>query len=538
LFSEIIAGYLKDQLPLERDYTAGNYYPGELPYCLRRQYFEYTQPSKVLSQSKESLFGLGNLWQVCVDEAFELAGVKVLEKLKIRKLKVPNSDLVLICEPDFVVDFEGKKIVVELKSVAALKSEPLSEHIFQVTAYIAVTKSDSAVIVYINKSTGEVREFPVAFEEDKLALLFERAKRLHRFVSEKELPPAAGAGQEWQCKSCDFQTECETFGADNANLAIAERQDALKVSRSGLVEFDVAAQVRDEPDALVVPAILARECVAEYCGGRGYKPWDELKAAAFTLDGAWVVTYNHIGTVHVHNRLDIRGKIANIRLDEAAHLVLGDVRFLKALCDKALLDKVAAGKISKDLSAAYFADEHVGKGTFGADAYDFVQKNFMYGHVAVGLPEGRCPSPYCGMQMDGFDNFLRVRVRDVSLFTCRLTSIAVDVAAGVFALVGKLKSNLERSGWARGDALPCEYMFDTAKGWTPERANAWIADHSDNAKIQAEVKCGLASQGQDSALEPSLVLAHSRKLLGNMPKGRKNVMTSTRWGARHHDGAQ
>ena len=75
----------------------------------------------MLSQSKESLFGLGNLWQACVDEAFELAGVKVLEKLKIRKLKVPDSDLVLICEPDFVVDFEGKKIVVELKSVAALK---------------------------------------------------------------------------------------------------------------------------------------------------------------------------------------------------------------------------------------------------------------------------------------------------------------------------------------------------------------------------------------------------------------------------------
>jgi hypothetical protein len=216
------------------------------------------------------------------------------------------------------------------------------------------------------------------------------------------------------------------------------------------------------------------------------------------------------------------------------------------------------------------------------------------------------------MQMDGFDNFLRVRVRDVSLFTCRLTSVAVDVAAGVFALVGKLKSNMERSGYARGEALICEYMFDTAKGWTPERANAWIADHCEsahdansqsvkvdaamtstdidakiadlqhqrdalqkkieeicaenrsnqpddprlkdlwnqldnlngeivafrNAKVQAEANNGSASQGKDSALEPSLVLAHSRKLLCNMPKGRTNVMTSTRWGARHHDGAQ
>ena len=180
-------------------------------------------------------------------------------------------------------------------------------------------------------------------------------------------------------------------------------------------------------------------------------------------------------------------------------------------------------EISKDLSAAYFADEYVGKGTFGADSYDFVQKNFMYGHVAVGLPEGRCPSPYCGMQMDGFDNFLRVRVRDVSLFTCRLTSIAVDVAAGVFALVGKLKSNLERSGYARGDALPCEYMFDTAKGWTPERANAWIADHYDSA-----LSANSHSAKVDAAMSPTDIDAKIADLQRQRDALQKKIEASIR----------
>ena len=216
MFAEIIAGYLKDQLPKSVIMLLEIIILESCLIVYVNNTLNIPSLRKCLVKAKSPCL----VWGICgrhvLMRAFELAGVKVLEKLKIRKLKVPDSDLVLICEPDFVVDFEGKKIIVELKSVAALKSEPMPEHIFQVTAYIAVAKADSAVIVYINKSTGEVREFPVAFEEDKLALLFERAKRLHRFVSGKELPPAAGAGQEWQCKGCDFQTECETFGADSA----------------------------------------------------------------------------------------------------------------------------------------------------------------------------------------------------------------------------------------------------------------------------------------------------------------------------------
>lgn len=396
------------------------------------------------------------------------------------------------------------------------------------------------------------------------------------------------------------------------------------------VEFDASSQVRDEADAVVVPAVLARECVSNYCSGRGYKPWAELKAAAFTLDGAWVVAFKHIDSVHVNDREDIRGKVANVRCDEAVHSVLGDIRFLKGNCDQALLDKAKQGLLSKDVSAAYFDDEVPELGKFGEDVYDFVQRNLMFGHVAVGIPEGRCPSPFCGMSMDSFDSFLRVTVRDPALFTCRLTTVLMNAKDGVYALVGKLRKNLGVSGWAEGDAVVRDFLFDASKGWTPEKAEAWATEHRDeadaawstdyvnnladecfayiepggtkdsegktvprdlrhleyknaegqidyghlvaalaalggahtghppsyaaeakgklcaavrswnrehsDAKIQSAI-CGTDSQGDCCVLDSVDVLARSRELLGNMPKGRQSVMTNAGWGVRHHDGA-
>jgi hypothetical protein len=304
----------------------------------------------------------------------------------------------------------------------------------------------------------------------------------------------------------------------------------LRNVRASQIEFDSSRKVRETDEAVIVPYILARECVSDYCSGRGYKPGAELKDAAFTLEGAWVVAHDHIKTIHVQNRGVIRGRVQNVSFDDKMNAVVGDVHFLKALCDEALLESVRKSTLSKDVSAAYFADEIYEPGKFGDDVYDFVQRNFMFGHVAVGVVEGRCPGPFCGVQMDSFDGFLRVKVRDAALFACRLSTLAVDAKAGVFALVGKLKANLTASGYASGDAVVREYLFESSKGWTPDKAQAWVSEHADSALPR--------DRGSDSAeLAPDVVLRRSRELLSNMPKGRSNVMTSAGWCARHHDGA-
>lgn len=294
----------------------------------------------------------------------------------------------------------------------------------------------------------------------------------------------------------------------------------MRALRTVRIEADSAGQISESDEALIVPYILVREHVSEFCHGRGYKPASELRAGAITLRGSWVVAYAHADSVFVKERKLLRGQVdpGSVRFDDTINGVRGNVHFLKALCDEAFLDSVRKGTMRKDSSAAYFCDEVLESGKFGEDPYDFVQTNFTFGHIAVGIPEGRCPSPFCGMNADGAGNFLRINVRDPGLFmSCRLTTIVKDAKAGVFALVGKLKSKFE-GGFASGEAETRDFLFDLGKGWTQEKAEEWV-------KSQDAVNAGLRStsievpkdvRGKPAGLlNPLEVLARSRRLISN-----------------------
>lgn len=295
--------------------------------------------------------------------------------------------------------------------------------------------------------------------------------------------------------------------------AVAEEKENLRNIRGVQVEFDSAGKLRETEEYIIVPAILDREGILDgYCYGSAYRSWVEIKAAAFTLDEAWVVAYEHTPKAYITDRAAIRGRVKNVVADEAIHALRADIYFFKALCDEALLGRVRDGTLSKDASSAYFCNEIPEAGEFAGQPYDRRQEAFMFHHVAVGIPQGRCPSPYCGLQMDSFPGFLRVNVRDPDLFVCSLATVAEDIKAGIYAVVGKLKRNLAHSGYAKGDAVIRDFLFESSKGWTPERADAWVKEHG---KVDTTSTPGVS--GPRSKLDSGEVLARSRRLLhGNM----------------------
>ena len=91
-------------------------------------------------------------------------------------------------------------------------------------------------------------------------------------------------------------------------------------------------------------------------------------------------------------------------IQKSMHL-LGNIILLRSLCDAELLKQIRGGKLNKDTSTAYYCSEVFEAGEFGGQKYDSRQEAIMFHHVAVGVPEGRCPSPYVGM-MDSFNDFL------------------------------------------------------------------------------------------------------------------------------------
>ncbi len=262
----------------------------------------------------------------------------------------------------------------------------------------------------------------------------------------------------------------------------------MRTIRAEHVEFDSSRKIREDEATLVVPAIFTRESILPFGDGRGYRPAVELaKAKAVkTLDRAFAVPYAHITTVFVQNQDDICGTIENVKFDAKINGLVGDIRLDKADCDVAFLEGVRSG-VLKDVSVAYFSMDDFTPGKFGDEPYDFVQRNFVFGHVAVGVPEGRCPSPFCGMKVDEFivkprmdpeetEEFVHIRVRDPDLFVDGgFRTIAIDADKGIKAVIGKLKSD------ADGDTVVQKFIFAKAKDWTMEKAEAWVKEHKDSA---------------------------------------------------------
>jgi Uncharacterized protein conserved in bacteria (DUF2213) len=287
----------------------------------------------------------------------------------------------------------------------------------------------------------------------------------------------------------------------------------LRAIRQGnKVEFNSSSNVRETEEAVVVDAIVERESILLYCNGRGYRPAQEIFDALFTMEGAWIVAYRHTEMPHIMNKSDIRGRVRNVTWDSEVHAARGELHFFKALCSPELLRSVRDGTLSKDTSSSYYCNEILTPGEFGGEPYDFYQEDFMFHHVAVGIPEGRCPSPYCGI-LDSFEDFLKVGVHPAGEFSCRLTTVLLSAGRGIYAQVGKLAT--------RAGTFVKEFLFDLNKGWTLPAAQEWVkSNHNEDLQSSSQTEPKDVRGKTPGLLNPLVVIEQSRRLLGNMSPGR------------------
>jgi hypothetical protein len=259
-------------------------------------------------------------------------------------------------------------------------------------------------------------------------------------------------------------------------------------------EVDASKIVEDSDEFLVVPAIIAREGVFPYPEGKAYKPASELKDAAFTAEGAWVVAEKHPDTVVLTVRNDIKGKVEGAKFSDEINGILGNLRFFKAKCDAVFLAEIKTGK-RKDVSLGFFYDYDATPGKWNEEPYDFVQRNILVDHVAAGVPVGRCRSPYCGIAVDALirkvaldpeetDHFIHIPVSDSADFVQgSFRTITIDATKGIMAVVGKRKTDPEGSMHIQS------FLFDKSKDWTMEKAQAWIQEHEKSADAEWDTKC-------------------------------------------------
>jgi len=261
----------------------------------------------------------------------------------------------------------------------------------------------------------------------------------------------------------------------------------MRTFRTNRVEFDSVKKIVETDTEIIVPSIFTREGILPFEDGRGYRSAEELQKYGWTLEDAWLVVYDHIPTVFPTDPTQVRGKVKNVKFSSKINGLVGDSYFFKALCDQSFQETLRKGKL-KDVSVAYFSEDVMMPGKFGDEPYDFVQTKFFFGHLAAGVAEGRCPSPYCGMSVDSLlakphkdpeetEDFIHIPVRDSADFVDgSFRTINIDAGQGIKAVIGKLKSD------PGGSTKVQKFIFDKSKDWTMEKAQAWVKEHKDSVE--------------------------------------------------------
>ena len=89
--------------------------------------------------------------------------------------------------------------------------KPKEGHYAQLQIYLHHTLYKQGFILYINKSSGEMKEFMIEYDEEYAKKHLANFKRLYDKIKNKGLPDRHfKSGQEvpWQCKYCGFTKEC------------------------------------------------------------------------------------------------------------------------------------------------------------------------------------------------------------------------------------------------------------------------------------------------------------------------------------------
>jgi len=239
LFTELILKYLKSQ---KKDRIIGVYYPSELPWCLRKIYYDYTIGKDKDLESKLVMIS-GTLMHSFISDVLKFAKSEGIDaqseveyeyEIPVENNKVAGSwkkpaggvfnevagswkkpaggvfSIKISGRADNVILLKSENdentYVVEVKSKSKLPDEPRVEHIMQLNFYLHFNPGAKGYLLYITRDGFNMRAFEVNYNEDLFKKLVDRAIILHNHIINNTLPDA----EYWhgECLKCPYRNIC------------------------------------------------------------------------------------------------------------------------------------------------------------------------------------------------------------------------------------------------------------------------------------------------------------------------------------------
>lgn len=203
--------------------------------CLLRLYYDCTgelNPMRAYDPIMQKTWDIGTLlhdtYQTHLREMF---GDQFQDEVKLR-----DEALHIKSHTDGVFDFASVRAVLEMKSIKegskqfgweTVQHDPMEDNVRQSHFYMKLADVPFAIILYLNKNAGLIKEHIVVFDFD---LWYELQNDVVEpviaaaFSEGKEVPATAG----WGCRWCDYNYACSAVKQERKNVKGAERPWARK----------------------------------------------------------------------------------------------------------------------------------------------------------------------------------------------------------------------------------------------------------------------------------------------------------------------
>ncbi len=209
--------------------VVGVYYPSSIGDCLRKQYYEFFE-EKEPREEELTIFltgkGVHEILAKVLNETVKVEATEMETSLSFGEAMLHGKVDILL------IDFEGEKLVVELKTVSKIPKESLEKHVLQLQTYLHALNVEKGVLLYWDKRRGKKKAFGIIKDAKYYEILKERTMILHEHILNKKEPikEAAMKGDHRTCLRCPYNSICKPLKMDieeNSELVVAEIDNVL-----------------------------------------------------------------------------------------------------------------------------------------------------------------------------------------------------------------------------------------------------------------------------------------------------------------------
>ena len=210
-----IDSILRDYFAKEdRERHVGVYYPSELGFCIRRNWYLYKYPRPVDDATKK-VVAVGKIFHEFIFKALESKKFNVHENEKSLSIIDGENGLVISGRIDHLikVDNDSEPFIIEVKTSKSVKSlkEAKREHKMQIMPYMIALQVKKAMIIYVEKDNLDTKSFEFEFDDELFKDMMQRARRLHNCLTTNVFPPAEAKEDMsvgWMCLYCQYRDMC------------------------------------------------------------------------------------------------------------------------------------------------------------------------------------------------------------------------------------------------------------------------------------------------------------------------------------------